>query len=764
MESPFHQWRSSSTSFESLSIVALVVFDVVAVVGEAGYDLPIVQPALSFLLTGVVLGGLFLRVVGVDPVFRARWFAYAQGAGMIVLLVAALLLNAVLPPLGYATPISAPPLLVTLNVLVVGFAASSVRRREGPTGPLRPGSVLSWTDLRPSVLLFLTVPLVTILAVFYLNVTHDAVPVVAVLLSLAVLPMYVVVFGIEDRYHTLATFSIGLAILMHKSLWLGQNYGGHASVVGIFKRGVWSFGGESLAVNAVLMPSLGHLSGVPMLTYIRVIMPVIVAFIPLCLYVTFRSYADADTAFLGASLFMFAHPFYYQYPNTPRASMPVLFLALLATLVSDDTYGRFQRHLLAVLFAFGIITSHYGTSYYVMFALLGALVAIWTYGKFDALIARIARSRPSLLERFRSPSLSADSLSRRIALITRGFVGYYVTAVLAYYYFVDDGKVYTILVENVVNAYLSLFVETSDGGGATATRLTTDYGGASIAYSKYLYVLIALAVAVGLAVVHWDRLAPWRETRFDDDYLALSALLLALFGGTIVIAGQWGGGRPMMIVLSLNAVFAVIGMTWIARSLHRIGSRIVDRVDVEPASVDARLAGRAAFAVLLATFFALNTGTMAAVAYGGQAPSEVPNTDLDGRSDASNLAVHVFFTDHRDVDEQIFGDRGTRQRATDWRNGEIAAYTERSPYRFKPKSDLGAINNSDVERGYVVLLAHNLHEGIVDVDFVTNKPFERYELSLEHRHRVYSNDRGAVYYTDETAQRIAQDADGGETP
>lgn len=739
------RWR-----VEHLAIAITLLFDGIVLVDSTVLGLPVVRPAVGFVFLTFAIGGVFLAAVGAHPTGRVRWPVYAVGVSLLAVMLTGFLVNLAFLSAGIPDPLSAGPLVATLSALTVGTGLVSLRRRSGPAlGTVLPDRDATLAFLRRDGLQIgglSLLPVGGMLSVVYLNASFDAVPLLAVLAALAVVPLLVVSGVIEERYFALAACAIGVTLLYHKGLWVGQIYGGHLSTVTVYEQGVWRLSRGTLLPNTILMPAYARVLDLGIITQVKVVMPAMVAFVPLALYVMLRTYVPPVHAFLGTALFVFAHPFYFQYPSTPRASMPVLFLLLIGVTMSDVEIDRIVRRGLSILFAAGLAVSHYGTSYYVMFAMMGGVAVLVHFDVVDRVLGSRATGRRSSRR---------DRAYERLSNLSRGntismaYVGFYATVVMMWYYYIDrQNSKFISLAENVTQSIASLFGGT--GRGSTAVRLATDYGGLSIRYSKYLYVAIAGIVGLGLLFAFVRRYVPRWESEFPDEYLAFASLLFVLFGGTLIMSGQWGGGRPMMIVLTFNAIFAVVAVTalgqWVTGGMVAAARRVSDRAADALSHTSDRLPGEATMATVLAVFLLMNTGFMAAVAYGGDAPSSVPQTDAESTYNAYDIDTHAWLADHRDGDYEIYGDRNARAQTTDWMNGEIAAQSERRPYRFKKSNLFDAVDDPELERGYLLFMAHNVRDRRVVVDYVTTRPLSEYDLQTARRNRIYSNGAGRVYF------------------
>jgi len=740
--------REFDIRLEELAPAVAATFVFLLGVELAGEEVPLLRPVVGLFLFGFFPGAVLLATLGIEPRDGRKRILYAVGVSLVVAMGVGLILNLVLPAFGIDRPLSTGPLLVPYLFGIAGLCGWRLFVGESLSYRVRVPTRLE--EFRTWQLVALLLPLLSVVAVSALNVERRQLPMVGFLIFLAIVPVVVATRDIETRDLSVLVWGLALAVLWHKSLWVEFTYGGHASVVGIFQSGYWLVGGETLLVNAVLMPALAQLLGVEILTHMKVVMPVFVSLIPLALFATFGRYVTPRVAFLATNLFVFSHPFYFQYPSTPRASFPVFFLALIGVTIADQSSARVHTRALSLLFAAGVVVSHYGTSYYVLFATVGSVGLLYLLRVVDVAIDRDTRVR-EFVSTFRRQYVSSvlRSLRRSDTHVFGWSYGvFYSIAVLSWYLFVDQGSKFVLFTEQLVNAYLSLFVE-QGGQGSTATRLATDYGSRSIAFSKLLYLIIAALVGTGIVVCSARRLLYSENLRFDDEYLSISVLLFVLFGATLVVSGAWGGGRPLMIVLSFGAIFAAVALLWSADLIVQVGNTVSERINPGYDSINRRSVRSGAlisFSVLLATFFVINTGVMSAVAFGGEAPSNVPAADPEERYQDTDIRTQVWLTDHRDQQYLIHTDQIAHQQVTDWRNGEITARSERQPYRFKQKHNLQAIDDPQLETGYIVLLAHNVHDDRVQIDHVTSRPIESYELSLRRRNRIYTSGSGAVYF------------------
>lgn len=735
-----------SLNIKRAAIGLTVLFWVLLLGQLLGISIPIIRPVVAFVFLTFLPGALFLTWLGVEPRVEPRWVVYVVGCSLLLLMGLGLAIHLLLTFLGISSPFSLMTFSIGVTALIVsllfGLRESDIESLEFAFRP----------DL--TVIFLLQLPLWAILSVKYLNVSGTNLPLLVTLGMVSMIPVLVAIGLFPTRRLGLAVLALALVLLLHKSLWRMHVYRGHSSPITIWHTGLWDPATQNLLSVAVIPPMYAFLLDISILTELKVVHPFLVAFIPLGMYVMFRTYVGSIQGFLGASLFIFAHPFYFQYPSEPRVGTPILFLVLLGVVISDTRLSQVKKGILSLVFGIGIVVSHYGTSYYVMFAILGAGALLYVfYPVLDAIGAYVVDPGPkrsivrTLREKFSRPKIQSLHWS---------FGGFYLASTITWYLYTKKSRTFESLILHIVNALESLLGDSSSLG-STATRLQTDYSGISIALSKYLYMIFGLLTVIGFTICYYRRFINPRESKFDDDFLALSSLLFVLFGGSLVFSGEWGGGRPMMIVFSFASIFIVIGAANVSRMVRQAVVRVTEVINSDILS-SFLPRSNIPFGALLVIFLLLNTGFIAATNPGGRAPSNVPLQEDFSESENPNLQrllfietdteLHVWLATHMNTDNEIYGDRLARAQATDWYVGQI--FSKTGPldvtYRFKKSNHLPNIDGGEVEQGYVILLGHNIVYGTVAIDYISWTGIDTFNFEFSERSRIYSNGQGMVYY------------------
>ena len=401
-------------------------------------------------------GGLALLAYDGTDRITLQWVIYTIGLSLILVMGCSAVFNVVLRSYGFERPMTTVPLAVGFTVLVVGLAAALLLVRSDET------VVVPTPSPQPLLFALALVPLLSIMSVKLLNVTNVALPIIVVLTIIAVIPLALVTFA-DESWYGFGLWTMAIAIVYHKALARLHNFSGSPDPVYTYNAGYWRPGlaentpeASELLANSVLFPTIAHLTELPIFTEMEVINPLFISIIPVCLYLAGREYVGERRALLVGTLFAFAHPFYMQYPPGGRAGTPVIFMGLFALALADGEYDARTKQVLALLFSLGVVVSHYGTSYLLMFGLIGAAGLLLVFPMADQVFEYVraryhaartdggVRTLPNVRERLRETTYGSG-------VLTYPFVSFYAAADLAWYLYLDAGEKFHLLPNHIVN-------------------------------------------------------------------------------------------------------------------------------------------------------------------------------------------------------------------------------------------------------------------------------------------------------------------------
>jgi uncharacterized membrane protein len=669
---------------------------------------------------------------------RAKTICYAFGLSLYLLLILGLGINLGLPALGIERPLAIGPLIVSISVLVGLLAVVAAVRYDNDKIGVTIPEVRS-----PVPIAFATLPFLTIIGINILGRTGQNWLLLICLLLVAIGPLAIVMTK-SSEWHGFAVWTMSLSVLYHDALAPGKTFPGSPYVVRIWKAARWEPGTNSggqlateLLQHGTIFPVFANLSDLNIMTQMLVVNPLLVSFIPVVLFVAFRNYIRSEWALLGASIFMFAHPFFNQYTTAGRSATPVIFLALFALALSDSDSSPMVRSVLLLVFLNGVVFTHYGTSYFVMVALCGSLGVMLVLRLIDQ---RMELSRLSLP---RGLEAGVPSTVTERAGLSWSLVFFYVAITFSWYLYTNAQRAFALFPRHLADSINQLLIGSAGpDAGRTAARLQRDYGSPAITYSKTIYVIIAMLIFVGLAVTLARRFFRPDDYTLDDSFFALGGTMLGIFGLTLIVR-TWGGGRPMMITFVFSLLFAVVGMAWAGEHLERFFESRYTR-DAFPRITQKHVAG--GFALFVGMLFIINSGFASALFLPGIAPSNVPLSDGETNLE-TDVQTHAWLIDHR-ATGNVYGDHIAFTH-TDHLAPAIAARTEDGiqygPER--PRGDVSTLQESGKGPGYLLILGHNAESGEFDL-YLETAPLEFVDERYT-RDKIYTTGQSWIYSFDE---------------
>ena len=738
-------------------LMAFHVASMVAVLAPLVSDVVWIRAAFIFLDLTFVPGMLLLVAFDELEVELER-LLYAMGASLVLVMATGVVLNLALPAIGIGRPLSIPYLVGGTTVLV-GILATVAYNRASRRGDRLDLYRAVGRPLTPAVPLFALLIPGTALALDVLEVFDNNVPLLVVLTLIALVPLGVTIVR-RFHWHAFAVWCMSLSLLYHSTLAPGA-FGGSSVPMHIMEVQRWTPGIEntastttSLVPNGILYPTYATLIDIPYYMQTSFVNPILVSLLPVILFVAYRKYVTDTMALLGVSIFMFAHPFYRLYPGGGRVATPVIFLALIGLLIADDELEPVRVHVLAIMFAAGLVISHYGTSYFAMLAFFGAFLSL-------SLLPYVERWLSDSVGGIRSEIhdwVQITSRNDETKVVTVTFVSFFAVLVMAWYMYTSGGNHFS-LPKHIARSLGALF-----GGdfftGSTANRVTKSYGPGtqSITYSRYIYMSLIGLMGVGIATELFRRLRRSVETLFDDEFLVVGGIFLATAGSSFVLPTGWGGGRPMMIAFTFSAVFAAVGAVALARLGWTVLERAIENWHPLAEGQAVRIA-QSALAVILAVFLMLNTGVLAATAIGGTAPMTVPletnleesqNPDFRARAYVdTDVQTHAWLLDHRSGEYGIRGDLIASGQTDKYRSS--IAFTMEKDVVF-PYSGGGVDGYLDQlgesrDTRYVLIFGHNQNLDVYTLNSTyESKPLDPLHDEIEARSRIYSTGNSAIYF------------------
>lgn len=322
-------------------------------------------------------------------IFLSLEFVYIIGLFIFGVMIYGLIINFVLPKIGFTQPLSFiyiwPVYLIFLFPIIKLVSNINNWIRE---------SINLW----PIKLMILINPLLAILGVNRLDNTGDGR--LAIISVILVCLVFIFTFLRKDNNEgtlKLAIYSSALSLILANSLrsnfLVGWDIHQEFFVFRLTNiANFWNINTFKDAYNACLsitiLPTIIHnLTGISQLTIFRFIYPLIIALIPVIVFLIGTRFTSKKIAYAGAFAFLIQAQFISQLPALLRQGIAFIFFALMIDSLIRNDFTQKYRNLIVLIFGSGMILSHYSTTYIALTLLLVAksisvlLSKVWLDGK-----------------------------------------------------------------------------------------------------------------------------------------------------------------------------------------------------------------------------------------------------------------------------------------------------------------------------------------------------------------------------------------------
>jgi len=383
----------------------IMLLALVATTLSIALDTPILRQVLGFIFLTFIPGFLILKVLKLGKRNVTDTLVFSVGLSIVFIMSVGLVMNEFYPLVGVSKPLSAIPVTVALVGLEIIFLLVSYRSDLTKGMNVNPLTRNVSKTLIFKSALFILLPTLGIIGALYNNV--------AMLLFMIVMAAGICAIAVLSHkllpaeLYPIAIFTISLALIFHALLISKYNLG--ADVNGeyyVFKltqiQGHWDRPGGVLAstqianfqsdLSVTILPTiyavLLNVSGE--LTF-KFVFAFIFSLVPLMLYRIFELQAGKLFAFLSAFVFM-STPFSF-YGVEPlslnRQMVAELFFVLSVFLLIDKSVGLRKRTVLFMIFSFGVVVSHYSTSYIYLLFIVFTFVLSYKYGNGGVLTKEV---------------------------------------------------------------------------------------------------------------------------------------------------------------------------------------------------------------------------------------------------------------------------------------------------------------------------------------------------------------------------------------
>jgi uncharacterized membrane protein len=634
------------------------------------------QIVIGFLYLSFVPGAIFLLYFDYRSGI-SRFLLYSLGISMVFTMVFGALSSIL--EIEFSSTV-----FVGLHVAFVTVASLVLIRERGNQIVT---SISYERSLKKQTIILLTLPLLAIIGVELIENQGTNFLALMYLLVTSLIPIYSVMKETSDRDYLVIIFAISLSLLYYSSLF-GPSVKGPAISALTLIEGFWEptmgavKGKEAVLPNGVLYPTYVVFTGMSLESEVALLNPMIVSAIPLSLFISYRTWFEKRLSVLSVLIFMYSFPYFNLYPRGDRVSTPVIFLSLMILVFADTDLPRRLSRILSLLFVAGLVVSHYGTSYLVMFAIIGSVFL------------------------YRTLVLLKDEKTKPV-LLRMSFIAFVIAGNLFWYTYTSGGIHVESLFVHMIKEVQGL-LELELGGTGTET-LTESFGSFSIRWARRLFIIFGALMSLGIATTAIQKVLSISNQLVEtvsDEYLSLAGAFILLIGASFLPgAGGFNIARIMMIVFTICLPFIFIGT-------YNILNRFLGwETGKKPMYIS--------LASVVTIFFLLNSGFASATVSDDYGPNTIAienrlaNEETSQRFQAQgclscDLEAHLWTQARTDKDATIYADQLAVGQTDAYRMAltlELGYFPLENRYTFLEQRE-------SAENFYILLLSHNTDTGL----------------------------------------------------
>lgn len=342
-------------------------------------DIPFARQMIGFLYLTFIPGLILTKLFGLDEFNIARTLLFSVGFSIFTLMLLGLLINESLPILGIPEPLSIWPLMITLNLTMVGlyFVGYFYKKNFRISMKIQ--------NLSPLVLLFIFLPLLSIVGTFVVNNGGNNFVLLLLIVMVSGLVLAYVMSGKMSFFANSNSFillMIAISLLLHSSLITnyitGYDVYEEFYVFRLTESSLqWNSSSVSINPNINKVNSMLSVTILPTIysqilkiegnLLFKLLYPFILSLMVIGLYQLYRQQLDETTTFLSVFFFIANSVFFGLFSS--RQMVAELFFILLFLVLFDKKLKSPKKNICYLIFCAALIMSHYSLSYIFLFSI-----------------------------------------------------------------------------------------------------------------------------------------------------------------------------------------------------------------------------------------------------------------------------------------------------------------------------------------------------------------------------------------------------------
>ena len=339
-------------------------------------NIPYIKQIIGFLFLTLLPGLLILQILKLNKIGSTEKFVLSVGLSISFIMLFGLLINNLSLALGYETPLSTAPLLISFNIAFIILAIIGYKINKDPIFTL-PNLNLS-TSEKAFLIIPIFFPVLSIFGTRIMNTTDNNTVLMFVLFLIAAYVVSICFLNrkFPKRLYPVVIFLISTSLVLMFALRSNHIIGmDRHSEYYFFQTTLnnlyWSIIGRSTldaCLSISLLPAIYQSILNPSEEYLyKLLVPMMISISPLIAYLLSKKHIGELYAFLASFFFMSQYMFVF--PGG-RTMVAILFFALAVMTFFSDGINIPIKRLLFIIFMASCLVSHYSTTYAFFFLML----------------------------------------------------------------------------------------------------------------------------------------------------------------------------------------------------------------------------------------------------------------------------------------------------------------------------------------------------------------------------------------------------------
>jgi len=364
------QWFVSIISILCLTDIAILL------------DILFLRQVIGFLFLTILPGLLILQILKLNKIASTERFVLSVGLSVSFLMLLGLLINNLSLSLGYKTPLSTIPLLISFNIAFIVLAIIGYKINKNSVYYL-PSLNLS-TSEKAFLIVSIFFPALSVFGIHVMNTTNNNIILMFMFFVIPIYVAFVCFFNqkFSKRFYPIVIFLISISLLLLLALRsdhiigidIHKEYYFFQTTLNDLHWGILYYSTLNACLSISLLPTIYQsiLDTNPEFLF-KILYSSIFSIFPLAIYILSKKYVGEFYGFLASCFSMF-QTYFLWIGHNPRTSVAVLFFALAMMVLVNDKIDHLKKRMLFLIFMTSCIVSHYSTTYIFFLIMLVAFV------------------------------------------------------------------------------------------------------------------------------------------------------------------------------------------------------------------------------------------------------------------------------------------------------------------------------------------------------------------------------------------------------